>query len=99
VKIDDVLAEGGGDGEGCELPEVLPEGVKVSRPQAGRPAAISRRLSPSELEPLKHAAEEAQLAVSTFIQIAAVGHVHSRGEGASAETTRRLERAVFDRVE
>lgn len=100
--IDDVLAAEAVVAEDYELPEIPPEGVQVNRPQTGRLAVVSVRLSPSELEQLTHAAEEAQLPVSTFIRIAAVGHVHSHGEGALAEITRRLvrlERAVFGQEE
>ena len=61
--IDDVLAAEAVVAEDYELPEIPPEGVQVNRPQAGRLAVVSVRLSPSELEQLKHAAEEAQLPV------------------------------------
>jgi hypothetical protein len=100
--IDDVLAAEAAAAEDYELPEVLPKGVEVSRPHGGRPAAVSVRLSPSELEQVNHAAEEAHVPVSTYIRVAAVGHVHSHGEGGLADITRRLvrlERAVFDRLE
>jgi len=100
--IDDVLAAEAAAGEDDVLPDVLPDGVEVSRPHVGRPQVVSVRLSHGELEQLTHAAEAAHLPVSTFIRIAAVSHVHAHGEGALADVTRRLarlERAVFERVE
>ena len=99
-KIDDVLEEEGAAAEDYELPEVLPEGVKVSRPNLGRATVVSVRLSPGELEQLKGAAETAHLPVSTLIRVLALAQLAASEEDALADVTERLARlesAVFDR--
>ena len=99
-KIDEVLEEDGAAAEDYELPEVLPEGVKVSRPNSGRPTVVSVRLSPGELEQLKRAAESAHLPVSTLIRVRALADVEANKEDPLAVVTERLARlesAVFDR--
>lgn len=99
-KIDDVLEEEGAAAEEYELPAVLPEGVKVSRPNMGRATVVSVRLSPGELEQLTRAAEAAHLPVSTLIRVGALAHVDASEDDTLADVTERLSRlesAVFDR--
>jgi hypothetical protein len=99
-EIDDVLEEEGAAAEDYELPAVLPEGVKVSRPNLGRATVVSVRLSPGELEQLKCAAETAHLPVSTLIRVLALSRVDSNQDDTLADVTERLARlesAVFDR--
>lgn len=99
-KIDEVLAEDGAAAESHELPDSLPESVDVSRPNLGRSTVVSVRLSSAELARLQHAAEEANLPVSTIIRIWALDRLRAEedGNGASvAERLVRLERAVFQR--
>ena len=99
-RIDDVLADDGAAAEEYELPEVLPEGVEVSRPNLGRATVVSVRLSPGELKQLKRAADAAHLPVSTMIRVGALAHVDaSQGDDLADVTERlaRLESAVFDR--
>ena len=99
-KIDEVLEEEGAAAEDYELPAVLPEGIKVSRPNLGRATVVSVRLSPGELEQVKRAADAAHLPVSTLIRVLALAHVDVSEEDALADVTERLARlesAVFDR--
>lgn len=99
-KIDDVLAEEGAAAENYELPDELPEGVKVSRPNIGRQTVVSVRLSAEEHERLQSAAQEAHLPVSTLIRMLALDRLRADQGGGSASVTERLarlEKAVFDR--
>ncbi len=99
-KIDDVLAEDGAAAEEYELPEVVPEGTTVSRPNLGQATVVSVRLSSDEHEELRRAAEEARLPVSTFIRVLALQQLDVGGRGAEGSVKSRLDRlekAVFDR--
>ncbi|MHB8594373.1 MAG: CopG family transcriptional regulator [Acidimicrobiales bacterium] len=68
-KIEEGLAEKGAAAESYELPDDLPEGIRVSRPNMGRATVVSVRLSHDEHEGLRRATEEAHLPVSTLICI------------------------------
>ena len=97
-KIDEVLAEEGAAAENYEIPGALPENVKVSRPNLGRPTVVSVRLSADEYLRLQHAAEKASLPVSTLIRIWTLDRVRVEAEGGTASLAQRLarlERAVF----
>lgn len=99
-KIDEVLAEEGGAAEGYEVPDDLPEGVDVSRPNLGRPTVVSVRLSAEEHARLQGAAVEANLPVSTLIRIWALDRLRAEQQGSDvtvAERLARLEKAVFQR--
>ncbi len=98
-QIDDILAEDGAAAEAYELPEELPVGVTVTRPNQGQATIVSVRFSADEHEELRLAAEEAHLPVSTFIRVLALEQVTARGRGAYGSMRGRLERlekAVFD---
>lgn len=100
-KIDDLLAKEGAAAEEFEMPEQLPEHVKASRPNLGRPAVVSVRLSAEEHGQLQCAAEEAGLPVSTLIRIWALDRLRAEVEGVGgtvAERLARLEREVFQRT-
>jgi hypothetical protein len=100
-KIDDLLAEEGAAAENYEMPEQLPEKVKVSRPNLGRGAVVSVRLSTEEHGRLQRAAEDANLPVSTLIRIWSLDRLHAEREGIGgtvAERLARLEREVFQRT-
>jgi hypothetical protein len=71
-KIDDILAEDGAAAEAYDLPEELPAGVTVTRPNQAQATVVSVRLSADEYEELRVAAEEAHLPVSTFIRVSAL---------------------------
>lgn len=97
-KIDEVLAEEGVAAESYELPDDLPEGVDVSRPNLGRPTVVSVRLSAEEHARLQGAAVEANLPVSTLIRIWALDRLRAEQQGGDvtvAERLARLEEAVF----
>ncbi len=97
-KIDEVLAEEGAAAENYETPDALPEHVRVSRPNLGRPTVVSVRLSAAERTRLQRAGEKANLPVSTLIRILALDRLRAEEEGgtaAVAERLARLERAVF----
>ncbi|MHB8682423.1 MAG: CopG family transcriptional regulator [Acidimicrobiales bacterium] len=99
-KIDDVLAEEGAASENYELPEEVPEGIKVSRPNLGRPTVVSVRLSAEEHEQIQRAAGDANLPLSTLIRIWVLDRLRSNETGDSSSVTERLarlEKAVFDR--
>ncbi len=98
-KIDDVLAHEGAAAENYGLPEELPEGVRVSRPNLGRPTVVSVRLSGDEHEELQRAAEQAHLPVSTLIRLWALDRLRVEEQGGASVTERldRLEKAVFER--
>jgi hypothetical protein len=99
-KIDDLLAEEGAAAENYEVPEQLPEHVRVSRPNLGRSTVVSVRLSSTEHEQLQSAAGEANLPVSTLIRIWALDRLHAEQEGTGgtvAERLARLEHEVFQR--
>ncbi|MGA9775416.1 MAG: CopG family transcriptional regulator [Candidatus Dormiibacterota bacterium] len=99
-KIDEVLAEEGAAAENYEIPGALPETVKVSRPNLGRPTVVSVRLSADEYARLQRAAEKANLPVSTLIRIWTLDRVRVEAEGGAASLAQRLarlERAVFPR--
>lgn len=97
-KIDKLLAEEGAAAENYELPEQLPEHVKVSRRNLGRGTVVSVRLSAGEHGRLQRAADEANLPVSTLIRLWALDRLHAEDEGAGGsvdERLTRLEREVF----
>lgn len=99
-KIDDVLAEEGAAAENYDIEETVPEGVTVSRPNLGRPAVVSVRLSADEHARLQRAAEKANLPVSTLLRLWALDRLRAEeegGESSVAERLRRLEQAVFQR--
>lgn len=52
-KIDNVLAEEGASAEGAEVPEVIPGGVEVIRPNIVRATVVFVRLSRDEHEQLQ----------------------------------------------
>lgn len=96
--IDDLLNEEGAAAERFELPGVLPEHVKVDRPNLGRPMVVSVRLSAEEHSHLQHAAEELHLPISTVIRIWALDRLRTEEEGGGdsvADRLARLEKAVF----
>lgn len=76
-KIDELLNEEGAAAERFELPETLPEGIKVDRPNLGRPTVVSVRLSAEEHLRLQHAAEEAHLPISTAMRIWALDRLRT----------------------
>ena len=99
-KIEELLAEEGSATENYEVPDELPEHVKVSRPNLERPTVVSVRLSAEEHRRLQRAAEGAHLPISTLIRLWALDRldVEEQGNGASVgERLARLERAVFER--
>lgn len=99
-KVNDLLAEEGAAAEGYVVPEELPEHVEVSRPNLGRPAVVSVRLSAAEHRQLQLAAEEAHLPISTLLRIWALDRLRAEEQGGSpsvGERLARLERAVFQR--
>lgn len=100
TKINDLLNEEGAAAERLELPEVLPEHIKVDRPNLGRPTVVSVRLSATEHSRLQHAADELHLPISTVIRIWALDRLRTeeQGDGGSvADRLARLEKAVFQR--
>lgn len=97
-KIDDLLNEEGAAAERFELPEVLPDNIKVDRPNLGRPTVVSVRLSADEHSRLQRAAGELHLPISTVIRVWALDRlrVEEQGGGDSvADRLSRLEKAVF----
>jgi hypothetical protein len=98
-KIDDLLAEEGAAAETYEMPERLPEHVKVSRPNLSRGTVVSVRLSAEEYGQLQRAAEEAALPISTLIRLWLIDRLRSDAQGGGTVFDRlaRLERAVFQR--
>ncbi len=97
-QIDEVLAEEGATAENSEIPDDLPEGVEISRPNLGRPTVVSVRLSAGEHAWLLRAAQSARLPVSTLVRIWALNRLRAEDEGgatAVADRLARLERAVF----
>ncbi|MHB8439438.1 MAG: CopG family transcriptional regulator [Acidimicrobiales bacterium] len=99
-KIDEMLAEEGAAAENHELPDDLPESVRVSRPNVGRATVVSIRLSRGEHEELQRAAEEARLPLSTLLRIWALDRLNTDAGAEGANVSARLERlekAVFDR--
>lgn len=99
-KIDEVLAEEGAAAESYDLPDALPDHVDVSRPNLGRPAVVSVRLSADEHARLQRAAGEANLPVSTLIRVWALARLRveeNGGDADVAERLSRLEQAVFPR--
>lgn len=96
TKIDDLLADEGVSAESYQMPERLPEHVKVTRPNLGRGAVVPVRLSDDEHSRLQRAATEANLPVSTLIRIWALDRVHAEREsGTVSERLLRLEHQVF----
>ncbi|MHB2024666.1 MAG: hypothetical protein ACYCO3_15300 [Mycobacteriales bacterium] len=98
--IDDLLAEDGAAAEAREVPNELPEHVKLDRPNLGRPTVVSVRLSAGEHGRLQRAADEAHLPISTVIRIWALDRLSAeeRGQGGSVDDRlARLEQAVFQR--
>lgn len=99
-KIDDVLAEEGAAAENYDIEDTVPEGVAVTRPNLGRAAVVSVRLSAAEHARLQQAAEKANLPVSTLIRIWALDRLRVEeegGESSVAERLCRLEQVVFQR--
>lgn len=97
-KIDGMLATDGAAAEQTDVPDPLPDGVTVTRPNMTRPTVVSVRLSGEEHARLAHAAERAHLPVSTLIRIYALDRLDAeqRQSGESvADRLARLERAVF----
>jgi hypothetical protein len=99
-KIDDLLAEEGAAAETYEMPEELPEHVKVNRPNLGRATVVSVRLSAEEYGQLQRAADEASLPISTLIRLWVLDRLRAetQGGGSVADRLARLERAVFQRL-
>lgn len=98
--IDQVLAEEGEAAERNELPDKLPEHVKVSRPNRAKATVVSVRYSTEELEQLQRAAEQGHLPVSTLIRTWTLDRLQveeDAGIGSIRERLDRLEKAVFDR--
>lgn len=98
-RVEDVLAEEGAAAESYEVPDNLPNGVEVSRPNLGRATVVSVRLSPKEHADLQRASERANLPVSTLIRVWAIDRLRAEEEAGSstvAERLARLEKAVFD---
>jgi hypothetical protein len=96
--IDDLLAEEGAAAETYETPDDLPEHVKASRPNLGRPTVVSVRLSAEEHGRLQYAAEEAHLPVSTIIRLWALDRLRAEEQGSGSgvsDRLARLEQAVF----
>jgi hypothetical protein len=99
-EIDDVLAEEGVAAENYELPDQIPEGITVSRPNLGRPTVVSVRLAAEEYEHLQRSAEDAHLPLSTLIRIWTLDRLRAEDQkdaGSVTERLARLEKAVFDR--
>lgn len=98
-KIEDLLADEGAAAETYEMPEKLPKHVKVSRPNLGRAAVVSVRLSAEEHGELQRAADDAGLPISTLIRLWALDRLRAetQGGGSVADRLTRLERAVFQR--
>lgn len=96
-KIDDLLAQEGAAAENLDIPEEMPEHVRVSRPNLGSGTVVSVRLSADERERLQHAAERASLPVSTLLRLWALDRLRAEEEGGDsvAERLARLEREVF----
>lgn len=95
-KIDDLLANEGAAAENYQTPERLPEHVKVTRPNLGRGAVVSVRLSDDEHTQLQRAAADANLPVSTLIRIWALDRLQAEREGGTvSQRLARLERHVF----
>lgn len=95
-KIDDLLAEEGAAAENYQMPGRLPAHVKATRPNLGRAAVVSLRLSAEEHAQLQHAAVDANLPVSTLIRIWALDRLQAeRDDGTVSERLARLERHVF----
>lgn len=100
TKIDDLLANEGAAAENYEMSEELPEHVTLSRPNLGRAAVVSVRLSADEQARLQRAAEEANLPLSTLMRIWALDRLRTQAQGTNdsvAERLARLEGAVFQR--
>ena len=99
-KINDVLAQEGADAESYELPDPLPEHIKVSLPNLGKATVVSVRLSNEEHRRLQRAAKKAKLPVSTLIRIWTLDRMQAEQKGGGASTSERLahlQKAVFDR--
>lgn len=95
-KIDDLLADEGVAAENYQTPELLPEHIKVTRPNLGRGAVVSVRLSDDEHAQLQRAATDANLPVSTLIRIWALDRLHTELDGGTvSQRLARLERQVF----
>lgn len=98
-KIDDLLAAEGAAAENYDMPEHLPDSVKVTRPNLGRGTVVSVRLSKEEHAELQQAATAANLPVSTLLRIWALDRLHDERDGGSVnERLTRLERQVFQRT-
>lgn len=99
-KVDESLAEEGEAAENYDIPEEMPPHVEVSRPNLGKATVVSVRLSSEEYRRLHHAANEANLPVSTVIRVWALDRLRAEEQGTGASITERLarlERAVFQR--
>lgn len=98
--IDDLLAADGAAAERAEVPDPLPDGVTVARPNLTRPTVVSVRLSGEEHSRLAHAAEQAHLPVSTLIRVWALDRLTTEEHQTDESITdrlARLEHAVFQR--
>lgn len=95
--IDQILAEEGAAAEKAELADPLPTNVRVDHPNLGRPAVVSVRLSSTEHEQIRQAAEEANLPVSTLLRLWALDRLRSE-RGSIEERLQRLEQQVFQRT-
>lgn len=102
TKIDDMLTTAGAAAERAEVPDPLPDGITVTRPNMTRPTVVSVRLSGDEHARLAHAAELAHLPVSTLIRVYALDRLDAEQRQPSesvADRLARLEQAVFQRPE
>ena len=98
-RIDEALAEDGGAAREYELPEVIPAGITVSRPNPGQATVPSVRLSSDEHDERQRSAEEAHLPVSTLVRVLALQQLDTGGgriEGSVESRLDRREKAVFD---
>ncbi|GAA1251570.1 hypothetical protein GCM10009676_42990 [Prauserella halophila] len=100
-EIDKLLTDEGAAAEQYDASGTTPDHVEVSRPNLGRPAVVSVRLSTEEHDRLQQAADDAKLPVSTLIRIWALDRLQAEREGSGgtvAERLARLEREVFQRT-
>lgn len=98
-KIDDLITQEGAAAENQEIPDEVPEHVRISRPNLGPGTVVSVRLSADERERLQQAAERASLPLSTLLRIWALDRLRTEEQGGDsvAERLARLEREVFHR--
>lgn len=95
-KIDELLAEEGSAAEDYQVPDPIPSGVQVDRPNLGRSVVVSVRLSADEHAEVQRAADRAKLPVSTLIRLWALDRLQAEHVGGTvAQRLERLERHVF----